>query len=407
MTLQKKISASLTKNINWFINSGVMSPADGSWGVAERILLTKDNDVKEKTLRHFPFYSEFADYVVLEHRRPDCNFQTALLFLLAGDYFEKPEYRETGQNIIAYLYNRSGLLNKANNRYAADTWPVGCWSWTHGSFYSSLYFFDDNAWNLVIPLILAKKYPHLDEKYKLTMWSKKLSEQMAEAFEDQFLKEPSPERHAWSGELDSPHWGSLVCMAMALAYEKFKSERYLRIIATYHDYIVEKKDEFSASEYAYIVIGACFAAKYVDDTTNRFLEIAELFADKLINLTDSAGITPSQWNEAPEGAKLIDLIYTMNWTVLAFQLLNGLTKKQKYRDIYNKQLQIMLEIQDDSPAPSLNGCWRGMYDFQTNSWSGGNRFEGGANSIYTGWTNAPIAIVMLLELSDNNLFSLI
>ena len=37
-----------------------------------------------------------------------------------------------------------------------------------------------------------------------------------------------------------------------------------------------------------------------------------------------------------------------------------------------------------------------MYDLNAKSWGGGNRFEGGAASIYTGWTNAPISIALLL-----------
>ena len=32
-----------------------------------------------------------------------------------------------------------------------------------------------------------------------------------------------------------------------------------------------------------------------------------------------------------------------------------------------------------------------MYDMKAKAWGGGNCYEGGAGSIYTGWTNAPIA----------------
>lgn len=37
-----------------------------------------------------------------------------------------------------------------------------------------------------------------------------------------------------------------------------------------------------------------------------------------------------------------------------------------------------------------------MYDLQARSRGGGDPAEGGANSIYTGWTNAPISIGLLL-----------
>ena len=354
---KKVLEKSINSSLRWFMNSGVMNPSDGSWGVAERVLLTKDNETLEKTLKHFSFYSEEEGHVILEHRRPDCNFQTALLFLLAGDYFNNSKYSEIGENILSFLFNRSGLLNKHNKRYEADTWPIGCWGWTHGSFYNSLFFFDDNAWNLTIQLIIAERYPELEKRYNLLDWSAKLAERLADAFEDQFLKEPTA-KHPWSGELDSPHWGSLVCMALSMAYKKFNStsgvnnKRYLRIIEKYHEFIVEKEDSFSTSEYAYIIIGACFSAKFAD---KKYANIAEKFGEKLLKASDEDGITPSQWNEAPKGEKLIDLIYTMNWSLMALKLIADLTEEEKYINLYNKQLKIITEIQDDSEESHLNG----------------------------------------------------
>jgi len=35
----KTLKESLKLNLDWFEKSGVMDPADGSWGVAERVLL--------------------------------------------------------------------------------------------------------------------------------------------------------------------------------------------------------------------------------------------------------------------------------------------------------------------------------------------------------------------------------
>ncbi|MBO7742039.1 MAG: hypothetical protein J6S21_05740, partial [Victivallales bacterium] len=62
-----------------------------------------------------------------------------------------------------------------------------------------------------------------------------------------------------------------------------------------------------------------------------------------------------------------------------------------------KRALFLAEIQDDgSERRELKGCWRGMYDCAMRTWGGGNRYEGGAGSIYSGWTNAPIAIAQLL-----------
>jgi len=46
-----------------------------------------------------------------------------------------------------------------------------------------------------------------------------------------------------------------------------------------------------------------------------------------------------------------------------------------------------------------------MFDLNANSWGGGDRFEGGAGSIYTGWTNAPIASVIAMDILGKDLFA--
>ena len=44
-----------------------------------------------------------------------------------------------------------------------------------------------------------------------------------------------------------------------------------------------------------------------------------------------------------------------------------------------------------------------MYDLDRAAWGGGDCVEGGAGSIYSGWTNAPIATGMLLEIAGKSL----
>ena len=47
-----------------------------------------------------------------------------------------------------------------------------------------------------------------------------------------------------------------------------------------------------------------------------------------------------------------------------------------------------------------------MYDLNAKSWGGGDRFEGCASSIYSGWTNAPISIVTAFEILGESLDTL-
>ena len=78
---------------------------------------------------------------------------------------------------------------------------------------------------------------------------------------------------------------------------------------------------------------------------------------------------------------------------------------EKYISAYEKLKALIIRIQDITPDVQVNGCWRGMFDMNRNSWGGGDRYEGGAGSIYTGWTNAPISWVLALDILKRNLFS--
>ena len=105
------LEKSLEANLRWFERSGVMSPADGTWGVGERIVLTAGNTALEKTLRSFPAFTRHGGHVVMEQRRPDCNFEAALMFLLAAKALDKPAWRDTARNLLCYLHCRSGMRN--------------------------------------------------------------------------------------------------------------------------------------------------------------------------------------------------------------------------------------------------------------------------------------------------------
>ena len=70
-------------------------------------------------------------------------------------------------------------------------------------------------------------------------------------------------------------------------------------------------------------------------------------------------------------------------------------------------LKLLLQIQDTAPEKQFAGCWRGMYDLSTGSWGGGDRYEGGAASIYTGWTNAPISLAICFALRGEALTDLL
>jgi hypothetical protein len=80
----------------------------------------------------------------------------------------------------------------------------------------------------------------------------------------------------------------------------------------------------------------------------------------------------------------------MNWFYTAMVFFEKELPSAEGREWLDKFSEFLADIQDSSPQKELHGCWRGMYDISNKSWGGGDCYEGGANSIYSGWTNAPI-----------------
>ena len=384
---KQALTAALRANLGWFERSGVMVPADGLWGVAERIAL-RGNSSMDRIYRSFPAWTEFAGHSVIEPRRADCNFEAALLFLLAAEVFKSKRRRGVAVNILDFLYCRSGLLN----RFPADETLLGAWFWSH---VKRTIWFDDNSWNCMVPLLISEKYPELDRKYALEKWALTLADSLAAAFKTHF--QPAEGfKPVWDGNLELPHWGALVCMALSKAYTVSPKPEYRKAIERHHAHLDANKGSFIVSEQAYAMLGsACCHAALKD---GKFKRLAEYFGDSLIARMDPAtGNIPAEHREAPVGPHLADTIYTINWALLGFQNLHAVSPKSKYREAFLKLLALLLRIQDKSPGRHVHGCWRGMYDLNIGAWGGGDCYEGGANSVYTGWTNAPIASCIAFE----------
>ncbi|MBQ8754405.1 MAG: hypothetical protein IJZ19_05195 [Lentisphaeria bacterium] len=394
--MKKRLKESLALTWKWFQNSGVMVPEDGKWGVAERILLTDGNKTAEKTRSSFPAWTPKKGFDVIEQRRADCNLETAYLFLLTEKVFGgKFPAEKTAENILDFLFFRSGLLNRYGK---AGT--IGSWDWSHIRRFHQIYF-DDNAWMCMLLLRIGRKYPRLNKKYDMIQWGMTLADLLADALPrylaDKDSKEPE---FAWLGNVKLPHWGSLVCMALSEAYRMEKKQNYIDVIALYEKYLLEEDNDFTTSEWAYALLGSVCAYRIAKNKSS--LKCLRLYADKLVSAMDpETGTIPSQHYEAPAGKNLADTIYTLNWAVLALQAAAGID--ERYDAAYKKILSLLLQIQDRSRPAHLHGCWRGMYDMETRTWGGGNCFEGGADSIYTGWTNAPIGWVCAFELLNTDI----
>jgi hypothetical protein len=247
--------------------------------------------------------------------------------------------------------------------------------------------------------------PEFERAFNLKASSLNLASNMQSEFNRQFVSgNDRGETSKWKGDLQSPHWGSLVVMAMAFAYSETRDEKYKESILQYEKYLLLNQGRFSASEDAYVIIGSSVAASALNN--DEILNTAEIYADIVLSKMDTdTGNIPSEWSkEAPTGKHLVDLIYTQNWGLLGLHTLSALTSNPKYSLAFPKAMNLVVNIQDKSPEPYLKGCWRGMYDLNRRAWGGGDRHEGGANSIYSGWTNAPITIIIASFILDKSYF---
>ncbi len=333
--------------------------------MAERIVMTKDNPALAKIREMFPNLTEHDGYWVIENRRADCCFEAALLFLLAGKKLNNGLYRSTGENLLEYLFEKSGLRQ-------GDMWnwyvPLERRSW----------WYDDNGWVAAIELFIGQQFPELDKKYDLIASGKKAAMIMGESM-IRNLNSPKTIKHGvWPddiffGEPRQPHWGTPVCAALLLAGE-------FEMVRQYHEWGEKNWHQFGLSEWAYALISSSLGGKLGD----KYLQEQSCIIYQYLKKHERNGILPSEHCEAPSGETLADLIYTLNW------YLSGLALNDKGSDDFTRLRDFLISIQNP------DGSWQGMFDVSRGIWAGGDLYEGGANSLYTGWTNTVIALSMLL-----------
>lgn len=395
---------SLRRTASWFLHSGIMLPADGSWGVAERVLLTDANEALDSIYQGFPAWTPHKGHCILESRRADCNFETALLFLLLSEVFHDRAYYDVAHNILRFLYHRSALLKRFDDEQD-KAHPASVWNWSHQCWKPAIYF-DDNSWCCALQLLIGKRWPEFDAEFHMTGWALRLADLLAAALpaylrRDLGDKEAAPAAE-WLGNTLQPHFGALACMALARACRETPKAEWRDAAELYLRYLLGTGEDFAASEYAYALIGASHCLAAFGDDTSR--DVLALYRDRLLAKMDpETGNLPAEHREAPRGARLADTIYTLNWALLGLGCARAVADDAGLADAENKLRALLLDIQDDAPEAHLNGAWRGMYDLETRSWGGGNCYEGGAGSIYSGWTNAPIGCCMAFALLGSNL----
>ncbi len=401
------------RNVDWFRNSGIMRPNDGFWGVAERIVVAGDNEALEKINDNFYCQTEISSGIlVLEHRRADCNFQTALMFELAAKVMKDQSLNTVADNLIKFLTKRSALRHVKEDDSTKALWG---WSMPLSSEYC---WVDDNAWVVTLLLALASRGREELRETGIAA-ARALRNHMMDYYEhlDENGKD-APYEKGLEGTNLSPHWLGLTTMAFAHAAAMDSEIDYTDVVRKYFEYassglpkhLSDSRNPtitglpWTLSEYGYLALAGSIAAKQFDMPLAR--ETARSAADLLVKHQYETGHFPAEHDESPAAPHLADLIYTQNWATLGLYhawLLFG--REEKYRRAFDRSLEFLALIQDKSEEPWFKGCWRGLYDTKTGDWGGGDRWEGGQGSIYSGWTNAPISLAFLFDITGESLFA--
>lgn len=402
----------IQRSVNWFQRSGVMRPSDGFWGVAERVVLLPGNSAREEIDRDFPFQTRLAEEaVVLEARRPDCNVEVAYLFDRTAAMLGRPELRDVAGNIIDFLFHRSALYDRRKGSV-----HEGLWQWAHPAPRTT-YWIDDMAWVITILCKMGKL--GRSELIPFAVDTARRLHVLVRAYFDDARTSGlghEPSENVVLGLRMNPHWIGLLTMAFAHAQSVDSQTDYSDIVHEYYSTYAlggppsfdkasrqaARRYPWSISEYAYLALAAsvCMPVFSDDAIRSALTESAAI----LCRSQSPRGHFPAEHYEAPASRTLVDLIYTQNWATLGLQHAARVLDDDACRSAVTGSLSLLSQIQDPSPQPWLEGCWRGMYDMDEERWGGGDLSEGGANSIYSGWTNAPIALSFLFEATGESLF---
>lgn len=401
------------RSLDWFRSSGVMRPSDGFWGVAERVVLLPGNAAREEIDRGFPFQTRLgADAIVIEARRPDCNVETAYLFDRAADMLGDPGLRTIADNILDFLFHRSILRDRSSGAPQSDLWL-----WAQPAPRPT-YWTDDMAWVITILCAMARRgRTRLAASTIAT--ARRLHAMVRTYFDDveRLGFDHQPSEDLVQGMRMNPHWIGLLTMAFAHAQAADPGTDYSDVVHRYYDSHVLRgppafdeasrgaahRHPWSISEYAYLALTASVCARFFNDDAAR--AALEKSVAILLECQSDHGHFPSEHYETPGAPSLVDLVYTQNWATLGLLHAKVALGDKACGTAAERSLDLLARIQDVSPQPWLAGCWRGLYDVSADRWGGGDLSEGGANSIYSGWTNAPIALAFLCSATGESLFA--
>jgi hypothetical protein len=395
----------LESSINWFLKSGIMPSQMGEKGVYEKYYLLKENPLKN-SVRYAPLADQqMGDGVFSTFVRSDCCLETAYAFRLYYEVTGQPRFKQIAENLVTFTLTRLQEMDGRRRDFGAFAFGIG----------TDDKYIDDNGWILSI---LSKLYV-LDGDRSVLAAAERLADWFCRNLQtDHWLHVYQRASSSW---FDFP---SISCNFKALYgmsdfYLLTGEERAIRTARKVTEWLLGKQlpngrfitgYEVSQGRYfdnepvsAPTINGACALANlYYATGEERYLKGAEGSLAWLMALQDESGAVPQADSKSRDAsgknsAQVADLVYGINWYPMACHIFGKTTGDEKVLDSGRKALDFLTRIQIKSSDAALDGVWRGSFDFRRNEWAGQNwtesnkQDEGGCFSVYSGWTNAPIA----------------
>lgn len=373
-----------------------MSYIDSALNIINWLKLATDNTTDGKRVKERYMMNSNAWKVLY---RPDCNIETAYAFLKYWEYTKDDSYLQLSRDIydsIVKLQRADGSFPFAN---AEDFY-----TYTNDNSEVPIFLFRMAE----IDLERANVYIATALKGSDFILSIQNSDGSWRVVDNDTTKTPMFVAHAVS------------CLSTAYRYTSNKAE-YKSAIERGLDWIINNNyildtgrvrccwEINNATEYwrppssdeSITIRGFAHAELYVTDSEKR--ELWKINRHKMLEwlnqCIDESGAVKNGLGDVNNGAdlpQLTDHVYTTAFAVEAYLYSAYVDNKQEYLDTATKIVNFSANNLYYSDEAETNGIIRGAYNLRDKNWDTSELIlnagqEGGANMIYSGWVNAPLA----------------
>lgn len=380
---------SVRTNVAWL---RTMLPAsDGSAGVWERLRLSPDGREVDQ---------------VMYRVRPDCSAEVALLFIRCAELLQDPSLRTAGEKMYDYIlamgmpegtfpFYRLVVPDGVTTSDPGKTWGI-LYPNDHGKFLELIGFLQDRVPNERFGDVADGIARHLLEGQSTNAW------------------------YGLAGrEFREPCFTAWAAIGIIRLYERtqridlhesaVRAVSYLQSLqmddgrmATSYEVTGKEPWRPASSETAESLRVFALAHRILGIDVTDSIAGATVFLDRLT--TEAGAIrncdATSRGAALQDDPALTDLVYTDGYALHAWLDAADATGDPSYVDRARHLASFLAGAQCEGENPRWEGAWRGSYDVDLGEWRGradqqNPIDEGGAYSVYTGWTSATISSAML------------